>query len=301
MTTRRLAIAIMLSSFGSGLAFGPVPATVPRPSGGGGSKSVKLNNGQWFPSVSFGLWVWPDNAATQFTLTALEVGYRNFFASVLAFNQRGFAAAVKQSNVSRSELYICGSVNDASCGSYGRCYEQTLESGMQNLLDLELDYLDMIMLDYPANSGCEGIRGQWAAFEVMLRSGSTKAIAVSNFDSAQLGCITSNASATPPAVNQMPFSAGQGGSAVIETNLQHGGVVVQAYSPLRRGALASNELCKSIGAKHGKTAAQAALRWIIQSGATFTTSSTNPAHLQEDLDVFDWALTDEEMTVLGNL
>ena len=153
----------------------------------------------------------------------------------------------------------------------------------------------MIMLDYPSTD-CQSIGGQWAAFEEMLRNKTTKSIAVSNFSPQQLKCLPPNA--TVPAVNQLPYSVGHGNDNSVEQDKEMGGILVQAYSPLGSGSVLSDADVVKIGQGHNKSAAQVALRWIIQRNATFTTSSSTLAHFQEDLSIFDFELSGEEMRVL---
>jgi len=239
------------------------------------SPDVVLNNGMSFPRVSFGLQVYDDSTATEYTLLALQAGIRNFFTSVLAGNQKGFGAALAKSKVSREKLFICGSANTGSCSGFQDCYEQTSQACATNMADLGAadglgGYLDMIMLDYPS-SDCDSIRGQWAAFEKMLANKTTKSIAVSNFSPDQLECLPKNA--TTPAVNQLQYSIGHGSDPCVSQNAEFGGVVVQAWSPLGSGSVLSDSDCISIGKAHGKTSAQVALRWILQRNATFTTSA----------------------------
>ena len=140
------------------------------------------------------------------------------------------------------------------------------------------------MLDYPS-SDCNSIRGQWAAFEDMLKEKGTRSIAVSNFSPKQLECIPPNA--TVPAVNQLPYSVG------------HGKITVQAYSPLGSGSVLSDHDVIAIGKRHNKSSAQVALRWIIQRNATFTTSASTQEHFEEDLDIFDFELSETEMNTLN--
>jgi diketogulonate reductase-like aldo/keto reductase len=166
----------------------------------------------------------------------------------------------------------------------------------QNLLDLDLDYLDMIMLDYPAGD-CGSISGQWAAFESMLRNTTTKSIAVSNFSPTQLLCIPANR--TTPAVNQLPYSVGHGGDTSVRDDEEHGGIVVQAYSPLGSGSILSDADCIAIGKAHNKSSAQVALRWIVQRNATFATSASSLNHFEEDLALFNFELTSKEMGTLN--
>merc|ERR1719473_1586563 len=114
---------------------------------------------------------------------------------------------------------------------------------------LGFESLDMIMLDYPSRaSGCDAISGQWKAFEELYASKRVRTIAVSNFSPEQMECITSNATSTVPAVNQLHYSVGDAGT-MIADNAKYG-IVVQSYSPLNSGSLISDEDCKSIGEKH---------------------------------------------------
>ncbi|CAK9085005.1 unnamed protein product [Durusdinium trenchii] len=159
----------------------------------------------------------------------------------------------------------------------------------------------MILLDYPAKD-CETIRGQWKAFEEMLAAGQTKSLAVSNFSPEQLDCILANPDATRPVLNQLPYSLKNYDTKVVQDNAKRG-VLVQAWGPLGSGSLglSASSTCEEIGIKYGKTAAQVALRWIIDTGATFTTQSKKKEHMQEDLDIFDFQLTNEEVLQLSDI
>merc|ERR1711871_246997 len=258
----------------------------------------RLNNGMVFPKVSFGLQVYDDKTASKYTALALEAGVRNFFASVLAGNQKGFGTALKMAKgISRKDIFICGSANTASCSSYNDCYEQTRDACTKNLEDIGVSYLDQIMLDYPS-SDCESIQGQWKAFEEMLADKKTRSIAVSNFSPKQLDCIPDNA--TVPAVNQLPYSVGHGHDQSVQENFDHGKITVQAYSPLGSGAVLSDPDVIAFGKVHNKSSAQVALRWIIQRNATFTTSASTLAHFQQDLNIFDFELSAAEMKTLND-
>lgn len=123
-------------------------------------------------------------------------------------------------------------------------------------------------------------------------------------------CITNTSHtthpATTPAVNQLQYSVGQGSSTVIQTDAKIGlesiskaPIIVQAYSPLGSGQVLSNPTVLGIAQAHNKSAAQVALRWIIQRGATINTQSTNPEHLLQDIQIFDFHLTSSEMAKLN--
>jgi len=264
-----------------------------------GGERVKLSNGAAFPLASFGLQVYDDETARQLTLVALEVGYRNFFASVLARNQRGFAKAVRESDVPRSDIYICGSVLSNSARGYDAAFalsERGCKDNMNAMKAGSIEKLDMIMLDYPGPDAAS-IRGQWAALEQMKSQGLVDDLAVSNFTPAQLDVIL-EMGGTAPVVNQLPFSLANQLPGFIDANRERG-ILVQSWSPLSRLSRSDIALCREIGEAHGnKSPYQVALRFIVQSGASFSTQTRSRTHFQEDLDVFDWSLTDDEMARL---
>jgi len=284
-------MALRLALLAAGVAGAPTPSA--------NGSFFTLNNGMRFDSASFGLQVYDDDTAKQYTLLAIQAGFRNFFSSVLAGNQAGFGQGVAASPVPRSELFICGSVNTGSgaCSGFDDCKTQTAAGCAQNLQDINVPSLDMIMLDYPAGD-CSSIQGQWAAFEDMLNAKKVRSLAVSNFNVDQIKCITQNASATVPAVNQLAFSVGSGDPGVAD-DAAAGGILVQAYSPLGSGALPSDPDCVAIGKAHNKSGAQVALRWIVQRNATYTTQASTLQYFQEDVEIFDFELTSAEMTKLN--
>lgn len=163
----------------------------------------------------------------------------------------------------------------------------------------KIDKLDMIMLDYPGPNE-ESIRGQWRAFEEMKANKLVDDLAVSNFSPAQLDAILVNTDATNPTVNQLPFSVAFHPRDILEYNAKRN-VHVQSWSPLSRVIGRYGTDLASIGRNYGKSAAQVGLRWIVQSGASFCTQSQSKSHFEEDLNVFDFELTNEEMKKIGEL
>jgi len=281
------------------------------------SSSVTLKNGGGkFPLVSFGLQVYDDEKARKYTLMALEAGVRNFFASVLAGNQKGFAKAIAESGIPREELYICGSVVSNRAKGFNPAYKATAKGCAENMEAFGvggIDYLDQIMLDYPCQD-TSGILGQWKAFEEMKEQGLTKSLSVSNFSPEQIDCILDDEEvSTYPCVNQLPFNLavngkvpGWGGSAVavVQANKDRN-CLVQAWAPLGGSTGKFNKkiqtACSTIGAKYDKTASQVALRWILQCGASFSTCSTKQEHFEEDLDIFDFDIESQDMLTLNTL
>lgn len=268
------------------------------------SNAITLNsqNKKAFPLASFGLQIYNDETAYKLTLIALEAGYRNFFASVLAGNQKGAARAFKDSGIPRDELYICGTVLSNRVNGEEAAYKKTAQGCLENMQAFSagnIDKLDMIMLDYPGPND-ESVRGQWKAFEEMKTNELVDDLAVSNFSPAQLDAILVNPDATKPTVNQLPFSVAFHPRDMLDYNSKRG-VHVQSWSPLSRVLGRYGTELASIGKKYGKTAAQVGLRWIVQSGASFCTQSKSKIHFEEDLNVFDFDLTSEEMKRISQL
>lgn len=263
-----------------------------------------LSDGTVFPRVSFGLQVYDDSTAYRLTLTALETGYRNLFASVLAGNQKGFAKAVKDSGIDRKDLFICGSVVSNRAQGLEAARRATARGCAANMAAFGvggIDYLDQIMLDYPGPDK-ESIVGQWQAFQDMHDEKLVRTLAVSNFSPQQLCLVDAK---VKPVVNQLPFSVAYHPGSVIADNRKRG-LLVQAWAPLG-GSLggrfnsAIKGKCAEIGRRYNKSFAQVALRWIVQSGASFTTQSQNKSHFAENLDIFDFTLDEDEMTTLSAL
>lgn len=261
--------------------------------------SVKLNNGVDMPVLAFGANVWDADTCKSATTAALEAGFRFIWSSALigAECQKAQGEAIKAQSIKREDIFISGTVNSQGCGDKASCQSQTKAAAEQQFTTLGVTYLDMLMLDYPAGSSCDGIVGQWNAFSEIYAQKRVKTIAVSNFSPDQMKCILSNTSAVVPSVNQMQYSVGHGHDTVVADNAKHH-TVVQAYSPLGSGNLATDPMCERIGKAHNKSAAQVALRWILQHNATINTQSTHLEYLQQDADIFDFELSPEDMKQL---
>jgi len=267
----------------------------------------KLNTGQAFPTASFGLQVYDDATAQKLTSLALEVGYRNFFASVLAKNQVGFARAIKESGVPRYDLFICGSVLSNRVSGREAARDLSAKGCRENMEAFNvggITYLDSIMLDYPGPDA-ESIKGQWEALEDMQAKKLTKSICVSNFNPKQLDTVI-GMGGTVPCINQLPYGVGfsgyYGGNAasVLEANRKRG-ILVQAWSPLRKALSGeAKAACAEIGKGYGKSAAQVGLRFLADQGVAFTTQTKTRSHFEEDLDIFDFKLSAQEITRLSS-
>tara|TARA_B110001452_G_scaffold136130_1_gene113132 strand:- start:390 stop:1247 length:858 start_codon:yes stop_codon:yes gene_type:complete len=264
------------------------------------SPSVVLNNGVSMPLLSFGANVWDAATCKTATTAAIAAGFRMIWSSQLVGGdcQTAQGQAIAASSVPRAELFVAGTADTMECSTHDDCYSRTVVAAEAQYGFLNVTTLDMLMLDYPSGSpGCGPVTGQWRAFEELYAAKRVRTIAVSNFSPEQLQCIASNKSATVPAVNQMNFHVGSGLQVLSDDAAL--GVVVQAYSALDSGgSLLSAPLLQSIGKAHSKSAAQVALKWILQHNATVNTQSTDAAYLKEDVELFDFMLSPDEMKQL---
>ena len=211
----------------------------------------------------------------------------------------------------RQDLFICGSVVSNRAVDEETAYKFTQLGCRENMEAFgigDITHLDAIMLDYPGPSdAC--IRGQWQALEEMHAQGLVRSLAVSNFGPSQLDIICKGKDkSTRPMVNQLPLCVGYHDSGIIAANARRG-VHVQAWSPLGNGRLTrfsrdapeAKEACAEIGRRYDKTPYQVALRWLTQVGASFTVEAKSAEHFREDLNLFDFQLSVEEVAALERI
>lgn len=265
------------------------------------AQSVTLNNGVEMPVMAFGANVWDDDTCKTATASALSVGFRFVWSSMLIGSscQSAQGAAIQESGIARKDLFIAGTVNTAACSDEEECYSQTKSYAEQQYDILNQTTLDMLMLDYPASAGgCPSLQGQWKAFSELYAAKKVRAIAVSNFAVDQLKCVINNGTGVVPTVNQLQYSVGHGSDTSVADNAALK-VVLQAYSPLNGGGLPTDPDCVSIGNEYNKTGAQVALKWILQRNATVCTESTDAEYLKEDFNIFDFTLSASDMATLN--
>jgi diketogulonate reductase-like aldo/keto reductase len=194
------------------------------------------------------------------------------------------------------------------------CYDLTLQEMGDTLAQLGVDYADLFLLHGPSESfGYEGAcdntvcainRAQWRAYQDFMHAGKTTAIGVSNYCQSCLLCLQETVDFIAPAVNQIQWHVGMGGDPEgLPSFCKEQQIVVQAYGPLASGAVATDALCTSVGLQYNKSAAQVGLRWILQHQSEVSTAivakADDPAYLAEDLDIFDWTLSDVDMGKLS--
>ncbi len=253
---------------------------------------VTLSNGVKMPILGYGVYQVTKDECERCVLDALDAGYRSIDTAQSYFNEEEVGAAIKKSGVPRRDIFLTSKV---WVEHYG--YEETRKSVEESLRKLQTDYLDLMLLHQPFND----YYGAYRALEDMYEEGVLKAIGVSNFYPDRLVDLASFTK-IPPMVNQIETHV-LNQRAEDHTWMEKYKVAHEAWAPFGegRGGLFENEVLKGIGEKHGKTTAQVMLRWNIQRGVIVLPKSTHKERMIQNLDVFDFNLTEEDMDTIAVL
>lgn len=254
---------------------------------------VKLNNGIEMPLISFGVYQIPKEDTKRCVLDAIKSGYRGIDTAQSYFNESEVGDAIVECGVPREELFITTKV---WIDHYG--YEECKASVEESLRKLKTDYLDLCLLHQPFSD----YYGAYRALEDLYAEGKVKAIGVSNFYPDRLTDICMFDRKVIPAVNQVevnPYNA----QWFAQENMEKHGVKMEAWAPFGEGRnnLFTNETLVSIGKKYNKSSAQVVLRWLIQRGVIVACKSTHIERMQENINVFDFELTEEDMNSIKTL
>lgn len=244
---------------------------------------ISLNNGVKMPMAGIGTFLLSPDEAEASVLHALECGYRLIDTANAYVNEKAVGRAMKRSGLPREEIFL-------ETKLWPSFYEQE-DAVDQTLARLDTSYIDLLLIHQPAGNYIAG----YQQMEKAYKEGKVRAIGLSNFTAAQIQEIL-DICEVKPAVLQTevhPYSQEK----ELKAFLTKEEIVIQAWYPLGHGdkALIEEPLFTQLAAKYGKTNAQIILRWHIQDGNIVIPGSKNPAHIQDNFDLFDFALTDEEM------
>ena len=262
-----------------------------------GVPMVKLNNGVLMPRFGLGTYLQPsDDVCEQSCLAALKAGYRHIDTAHAYNDERGVGRAVKESGIPREEIWITSKIWPTEYGE-----GKTLEAIDKMLERLQTDYIDLLYIHQPVGD----FVGAWKDMEKAVAQGKVRSLGISNFDADSAAFNRLMREATiKPAVIQMECHPYAQRIEVRETMKQHG-IQVECWFPLggamSNGMLLKDPVINSIAQTHGKSAAQIILRWHIQEGFSVIPGSKNPQHIQENINIFDFELTDDEMAQIRAL
>lgn len=258
---------------------------------------VELNNGVAMPRFGLGTFLQPsDEVCEQSCLTALKAGYRHIDTAHAYNDERGVGRAVKASGIPREQIWITSKLWPTEYGE-----GKTLKAIDAMLERMQLDYIDLLYVHQPVGD----FVGAWKDMEKAVRMGKVRALGISNFDASdEVWDEIMRAATIKPAVLQIechPYAQ----RVAIRQKAAKEGIQVECWFPLggamSNGALLKDPVICKIAEAHGKTPAQVILRWHIQEGFSVIPGASNPDYIKENIQIFDFVLTDEEMAQIRSL
>ena len=254
---------------------------------------IKLSNGVEMPLLGYGVFLVSPQECERCVSDALSVGYRLIDTAQAYFNEEGVGNAWRKSGLKRENLFLVTKVWISNAGE-----EKAAKSIDESLRKLQTDYIDLLLI----HQAYGDVFGSWRAMEKAYKDGKVRAIGVSNFQEARFFDFAHYVD-TKPMVNQLQCNAmiQQRG---IEPVLNQFGTKMMAWGPLGGqgvDGIIKSELLGGIGAKYGKTASQVALRWLTQRGIVAIPKSAHKERMAQNLDIFDFSLTDDEMAQIATM
>ena len=266
-------------------------------------KNYVLSNGVSIPVVGFGTWQIPNgDLAYNAVLTSLQAGYRHLDTAMAYQNEESVGQAIRDSNLNRADLFITTKLPAETKG-----YLETIEAFNESLRKLDLDYIDLYLIHAPKPWGVntDGMEymekniESWKAMEQLYLSGKIKAIGVSNFKVQHLESLLNHCEIIPM-VNQILVNPNY----IPEEDIAYckkNNILVEAYSPLATGKILNNHDLEVIASKYSKTVAQLCVRWSLQNGLLPLPKSVTNKRIIENIDVFDFEITDDDMEKISKL
>ncbi len=253
---------------------------------------LQLADGYQMPQQGLGLYKVTDQEnLTQVVKTAWQTGYRLFDTAQMYQNEAEVGNALRSLDVSREDYFVTTKVAEKNQG-----YDATLASVEQSLKDLQMDYVDLLMVHWPLH---EPFFDTWRAFEQLQEEGLVKSLGTSNFGMIHLQYLATQANEMP-VVNQIenhPHLV----QPELRNFLRENDIVTQAWAPLGRGSVLAEPVIIEIAEKYHKSPAQVVLRWHLANGTSIIPKSVHPQRVIENGDIYDFSLTVEEMMTIDNL
>jgi diketogulonate reductase-like aldo/keto reductase len=254
---------------------------------------IRLSNGVEMPLLGYGVFQVSPDECERCVTDALNVGYRLIDTAQAYQNEEGVGAAWRKSGIKREDLFLVTKVWISNAGE-----EKAYKSIDESLRKLQTEYIDLLLI----HQAYGDVFGTWRAMEKAYREGKVRAIGVSNFQAGRFFDFAHYVE-LKPMVNQLQCNA-LAQQTCIEPIHAEFGTKVMAWGPLGgQGAegIVKSEVLAAIGAKYGKTAAQVALRWLTQRGIVAIPKSTHKERMAQNFDIFDFTLSDDDMSQIATL
>lgn len=258
------------------------------------ASTTTLHNGVKMPWFGLGVFKVEEGEEVYNSVKwALEHGYKSIDTAAIYGNEEGVGKAIKDSGIPREELFITSKLWNADQG-----YEETHQAYETSLNKLGLEYLDLYLIHWPVPSQNK-YKESWKAMEKLYKDGKIRAIGVSNFKEHHLEDLMKDAEITPM-VNQVEYHPHLQQRSLHEFCKQHN-IQLEAWSPLKQGQLLDDPTLTKIAKRHGKSTAQVILRWDLQQEVVTIPKSVKQHRIQDNADIFDFELTEEEMTLIHDM
>ena len=254
---------------------------------------LTLNNGAKIPQFGMGVYQVPEGEETKKAcLSALRMGYRHIDTAHAYQNERSVGAAVRESGIPREEIWVTSKLWPSEYG------EGKTMAGIDKMLSrLNIGYIDLLLLHQQVGD----YMGAWRDMEKAVAQGKVRSIGLSNFESERLEEVCEAATIKPAALQVECHPYYQQND--LKKRLAPYGTVIESWYPIGHGdkGLINEPVFTALAKKYGKTNVQVILRWHIQAGNVIFPKSTNPQHIRDNFDIFDFALTAEEMNKIASL
>ncbi|HET7590933.1 MAG TPA: aldo/keto reductase [Solirubrobacterales bacterium] len=254
---------------------------------------ISLHDGVEIPQLGFGVFQVPPEETQSVVELALDAGYRHVDTAAAYRNEAGVGAALRASGLSRGDVFVTTKLWNSQQG-----YDSTLKAFEASLGRLGFDYVDLYLIHWPVPTEDRFV-DTWRAFERILEEGRARTIGVSNFRVEDLERLEVETD-TRPTINQIELHPSLQQAALRAWQAEHG-IATEAWSPLAQGNLLEHETIGRIAERHEKTPAQTILRWHLQIGNIVIPKSVTPKRIRENVELFDFELSDEEMAVFADL
>jgi 2,5-diketo-D-gluconate reductase A len=255
--------------------------------------NIRLNNGVEIPQFGSGVFQVPPAETKQAVLQAFDAGYRHIDTAQMYQNEEGVGQAIAESSLSRDEIFVTTKLNN---GGHG--YESAIAALDESLRKLQLDHVDLYLVHWPLPH-LDRYVDTWKGFEKLLADGKARSIGVSNFTVAHLDRLAKETD-TVPAVNQVELHPLFTQTELRKYHAEHG-IGTEAWAPIAQGAVLGDPTLATLAEKYGRTPAQVVLRWHVQIGNIVFPKSVNPDRMRENINVFDFELSAEDLAAVEGL